>query len=147
MLTPSGRFDPGAKICLSMSDFHPESWNPLWGVSMILLGLQSFFYEGVSTTGAVHGATKAEKRRLAARSLEFNARNPTYRKLFPELVELAAQRAAEAAAAPPPAEGAVAEADEEEEPPRPGLGVRELALGAAVLAAAVGLALLALQEP
>jgi ubiquitin-protein ligase len=28
-----------------MSDFHPESWNPLWGVSLILLGLQSFFYD------------------------------------------------------------------------------------------------------
>lgn len=26
MLTPSGRFEPGAKICLSLSDFHPESW-------------------------------------------------------------------------------------------------------------------------
>jgi ubiquitin-conjugating enzyme E2 J2 len=28
MLTPSGRFQPGRRLCLSMSDFHPESWNP-----------------------------------------------------------------------------------------------------------------------
>eukprot|EP00541_Cyclophora_tenuis_P002444 CAMPEP_0116559908 /NCGR_PEP_ID=MMETSP0397-20121206/10674_1 /TAXON_ID=216820 /ORGANISM="Cyclophora tenuis, Strain ECT3854" /LENGTH=104 /DNA_ID=CAMNT_0004085763 /DNA_START=117 /DNA_END=428 /DNA_ORIENTATION=+ len=30
MLTPSGRFQPNRRLCLSMSDFHPESWNPLW---------------------------------------------------------------------------------------------------------------------
>jgi ubiquitin-conjugating enzyme E2 J2 len=50
--TPSGRFEPGNKICLSFSDFHPESWNPLWGVSHILLGVQSFFYTDDGTTGA-----------------------------------------------------------------------------------------------
>ncbi|CAE7692543.1 UBC6, partial [Symbiodinium sp. KB8] len=26
MLTPSGRFKPGERLCLSISDFHPESW-------------------------------------------------------------------------------------------------------------------------
>lgn len=42
MLTPSGRFDPGARLCLSMSDYHPESWNPGWSVETLLVGLQSF---------------------------------------------------------------------------------------------------------
>jgi ubiquitin-conjugating enzyme E2 J2 len=28
MLTPSGRFQPNRRLCLSMSDFHPETWNP-----------------------------------------------------------------------------------------------------------------------
>jgi hypothetical protein len=42
MLTPSGRFDVNKKICLSMSDFHPETWNPMWSVSTILVGLLSF---------------------------------------------------------------------------------------------------------
>lgn len=97
MLTPSGRFEPGAKICLSISDFHPESWNPLWGVSMILLGLQSFFYETASTTGALHNVSAAEKRRLASQSLEFNARNMTYRKLFPDLIQLAREQELEKA--------------------------------------------------
>ena len=27
-VTPSGRFRPETKICMSMSDYHPESWNP-----------------------------------------------------------------------------------------------------------------------
>lgn len=37
MVTPSGRFEPGKRLCLSMSDFHPESWNPAWKVSTILV--------------------------------------------------------------------------------------------------------------
>ena len=28
MLTPSGRFEPNTNLCLSMTDFHPESWSP-----------------------------------------------------------------------------------------------------------------------
>ena len=32
MITPSGRFVPNRRLCLSMSDFHPESWNPVWSV-------------------------------------------------------------------------------------------------------------------
>jgi ubiquitin-conjugating enzyme E2 J2 len=28
MLTPSGRFETNKRLCMSMSDFHPESWNP-----------------------------------------------------------------------------------------------------------------------
>ena len=26
LVTPSGRFQPNTKLCLSMTDFHPESW-------------------------------------------------------------------------------------------------------------------------
>ncbi|XP_066325865.1 probable ubiquitin-conjugating enzyme E2 33 [Miscanthus floridulus] len=33
MTTPSGRFAPHKRICMSMSDFHPESWNPMWSVA------------------------------------------------------------------------------------------------------------------
>ncbi|KAJ7262052.1 ubiquitin-conjugating enzyme/RWD-like protein [Mycena rebaudengoi] len=33
MLTPSGRFHPDKKICFSMSDFHPGTWNPAWSVA------------------------------------------------------------------------------------------------------------------
>ncbi len=33
MFTPNGCFDPAVKVCLSMSDYHPETWNPLWSVS------------------------------------------------------------------------------------------------------------------
>ena len=50
MTTPSGRFQPDTRLCLTMSDFHPSSWNPSWSVSTILNGLLSFmvrFFDGI----------------------------------------------------------------------------------------------------
>jgi ubiquitin-conjugating enzyme E2 J2 len=115
--TPSGRFEPGNKICLSFSDFHPESWNPLWGVSHILLGVQSFFYTDDGTTGALRNVPDSEKKRLASASLAVTARHPAVKKLFPELVELAAARAGEAAEAEAAAAKAAAAAAKEERRP------------------------------
>jgi len=87
MLTPSGRFKPNRRLCLSMSDFHPESWNPMWSVSTILTGLYSFMIERASTLGSID-TSDAVKRKLAAESLEFNVRDSTFCKLFPELKTL-----------------------------------------------------------
>ncbi|KAM7471918.1 hypothetical protein LguiA_010101 [Lonicera macranthoides] len=86
MTTPNGRFMTLKKICLSMSDFHPELWNPMWSVSSILTGLLSFMMDTSPTTGSVT-TTVAEKKRLANASLAFNYKNPTFRKLFPEYLE------------------------------------------------------------
>ena len=98
MVTPSGRFAPNTRICMSMTSFHPESWNPMWSVSSILAGLQSFFYESTSTTGSVT-TSRAEKRRLAAASMAFNVKNASFRRVFPDLVEEHAAREAAAATA------------------------------------------------
>lgn len=38
MVTPNGRFKTNTRLCLSMSDFHPDTWNPAWSVSTILTG-------------------------------------------------------------------------------------------------------------
>jgi len=88
MLTPSGRFQTNTRICLSMSDFHPESWSPSWHVSNILTGLLSFMLENTPTVGSVE-SSDATKREHAARSLQYNLRNPTFRKLFPHYTERA----------------------------------------------------------
>mgnify|MGYP002832533077 CR=1 FL=1 len=82
MLTPSGRFKTNRRLCLSMSDFHPESWNPMWSVATILTGLYSFMLEDAPTLGSVD-ATAAQRRELAARSLAFNVRDDQFRRLFP----------------------------------------------------------------
>ena len=74
MYTPNGRFKTGQRLCLSNSDFHPESWNPVWGVSTILLGLYSFMLDDQPTLGSVT-STAAQKRRFAAESLAFNCQN------------------------------------------------------------------------
>lgn len=64
MITPNGRFKSNMKLCLSMSDFHPETWNPLWSVSAVLTGLLSFMLGSEETVGSVMTSDK-EKIRLA----------------------------------------------------------------------------------
>lgn len=91
MLTPSGRFKPNRRLCLSMSDFHPESWNPMWSVSTIITGLISFMAESAPTLGSID-TTDAQKRKFARQSLDFNVRDGTFCKLFPELVTLHQKR-------------------------------------------------------
>lgn len=91
MLTPSGRFKPNRRLCLSMSDFHPESWNPMWSVSTILTGLYSFMIETKPTLGSIE-TSEAMKRKLASQSLGYNVRDATFCKLFPDLVDLYKQQ-------------------------------------------------------
>ncbi|CAK7232148.1 Ubiquitin-conjugating enzyme E2 6 [Sporothrix eucalyptigena] len=72
MHTPSGRFQPSTRLCLSISDFHPRSFNPAWEVSTILIGLLSFMTSEEMTTGSVR-ATPAERKFYAARSRWWNS--------------------------------------------------------------------------
>lgn len=92
MLTPNGRFKPNRRLCLSMSDFHPESWNPMWSISTILMGLYSFMMDNKPTTGSIE-TSLAAKRKFAADSLEYNVKNDKmFCSLFPEYVELYEKR-------------------------------------------------------
>ncbi|KAI8391093.1 ubiquitin-conjugating enzyme/RWD-like protein [Radiomyces spectabilis] len=84
MSTPSGRFQPDTRLCLTMSDFHPSLWNPSWSVVTILNGLLSFMTTDESTTGSIK-STDLEKRLYASRSHNANLRNPKFREAFPEL--------------------------------------------------------------
>ncbi|EGC45537.1 ubiquitin-conjugating enzyme E2 [Histoplasma capsulatum var. duboisii H88] len=72
MHTPSGRFQPSTRLCLSISDFHPKSFNPAWEVSTILIGLLSFMTSEEMTTGSV-SASESERKILAARSRWWNS--------------------------------------------------------------------------
>ncbi|KAH3767077.1 Ubiquitinconjugating enzyme subfamily protein [Pelomyxa schiedti] len=85
MKTPSGRFATDKKLCLSMSDFHPESWVPSWSVSSILLGLLSFMLEQSHTVGSIE-TTDTEKRNLAKGSVDWNRKQPQFAALFPSLL-------------------------------------------------------------
>jgi ubiquitin-conjugating enzyme E2 J2 len=86
MLTPSGRFQPNRRLCLSMSDFHPET-----SVSTILTGLYSFMIDRDPTLGSIE-TTDTAKRIFARQSLLFNVSNPDFCRIFPHLVELSKQR-------------------------------------------------------
>ncbi|TGO89288.1 hypothetical protein BPOR_0116g00140 [Botrytis porri] len=70
--TPSGRFQPSTRLCLSISDFHPKSFNPAWEVSTILIGLLSFMTSEEMTTGSVN-ASKSERRWAASRTRWWNS--------------------------------------------------------------------------
>ena len=94
MLTPNGRFKPNRRLCLSMSDFHPESWNPMWSISTILTGLYSFMVERTPTTGSIE-TNDATKRKLARESLDWNVKEKMFCSLFPEYVEIWKEREAE----------------------------------------------------
>jgi ubiquitin-conjugating enzyme E2 J2 len=72
MHTPSGRFQQSTRLCLSISDFHPKSFNPAWEVSTILIGLLSFMTSEEMTTGSLH-ASDADRRLHALRSRWWNS--------------------------------------------------------------------------
>lgn len=105
------RFKTNTRLCLSISDYHPDTWNPAWSVSTILTGLLSFmvssfnitdsfrlmlyqtfssfhFYfikvESTPTLGSLE-TSDIEKQQLAHRSLEFNINDSVFCELFPDL--------------------------------------------------------------
>ena len=70
-----------------------KSWNPMWSVSTILTGLYSFMIESSPTLGSVE-STRSQKEKLAKLSLDYNVRDPTFCKLFPEYYALYKERLA-----------------------------------------------------
>jgi len=86
MITPNGRFKTHTRLCLSISDFHPDTWNPAWSVATILTGLLSFMLEKQPTLGSIE-TTEYQKHQYAVNSLEFNIKDQTFVELFPDLAE------------------------------------------------------------
>ena len=81
MFTPSGRFAVNQKICTSFSDFHPETWNPMWGVETIVIGLISFMLSDERSTGTIE-SSKYERRLLAKASLSTNLKQTNFTRVF-----------------------------------------------------------------
>jgi ubiquitin-conjugating enzyme E2 J1 len=62
MLTPSGRFATDTKICLSISSFHPESWQPSWSVRSALIALIAFMQtSGDGAIGSIEVSTEIRR--------------------------------------------------------------------------------------
>eukprot|EP00792_Barthelona_sp_PAP020_P004714 TRINITY_DN2302_c0_g1_i1.p1 TRINITY_DN2302_c0_g1~~TRINITY_DN2302_c0_g1_i1.p1 ORF type:complete len:234 (+),score=47.77 TRINITY_DN2302_c0_g1_i1:94-795(+) len=69
--TPSGRFKTETKICLSVTSYHTENWQPSWNVRTLLSAVRAMF---VQKAEGSHGGldTNDEVRRdLAKESLRF----------------------------------------------------------------------------
>ncbi|XP_055382598.1 ubiquitin-conjugating enzyme E2 J2-like [Condylostylus longicornis] len=86
MFTPNGRFKTNTKLCLSISDFHSDTWNPSWSVATILIGLLNFMLDSIPTLGSITSSLY-EKKMYAKNSLKFNLKNSNFRELFPNLVD------------------------------------------------------------
>ncbi|XP_046556659.1 ubiquitin-conjugating enzyme E2 J2-like [Haliotis rubra] len=86
MITPNGRFKCNTRLCLSISDFHPDTWNPAWSVSTILTGLLSFMLEKSPTLGSIE-TSDYTKRQLAAQSGTFNLGDKVFCELFSDIAE------------------------------------------------------------
>jgi ubiquitin-protein ligase len=71
-LTPSGRFETNTKICLSFSAFHPELWQPAWGVRLILEALIAFLPSPADGAIGALDWSSAERKRLAKESVNWS---------------------------------------------------------------------------
>ena len=71
-LTPNGRWETRTKICLSISAFHPELWQPAWGVRTILEALISFMPTPADGAVGAVDATPEVRRKLARESLAYS---------------------------------------------------------------------------
>ena len=84
MITPNGRFETNTRLCLSISDFHPETWNPSWNVETILIGLYSFMLSEEYSEGTIGSIkdTPDNRKKYAKESIEFNNTQEIYIDLF-----------------------------------------------------------------
>ncbi|KAF8045153.1 hypothetical protein N665_5535s0002 [Sinapis alba] len=70
LLTPSGRFETNTKICLSISNYHPEHWQPSWSVRTALVALIAFMPSNPSGAIGSVDYPKEERCALAIKSRE-----------------------------------------------------------------------------
>lgn len=74
VLTPSGRFVPGADLCLSASSYHPETWQPAQvQLRTLVEGVRLHMLANAQEIGGIATATYDERLALARASREFHA--------------------------------------------------------------------------
>ncbi|KAK1279528.1 Ubiquitin-conjugating enzyme E2 32 [Acorus gramineus] len=70
LLSPNGRFETQTKICLSISNHHPEHWQPSWSVRTALVALIAFMPTNPDGALGSLDYKKEERRALAIKSRE-----------------------------------------------------------------------------
>ncbi|CAD8068536.1 unnamed protein product [Paramecium sonneborni] len=80
-ITPSGRFEVGKPVCLSFTNFHPESWSSAQTIESMMISIISFMYTNENTTGGILSSPQ-EKQRQALNSKKFNLQNEQFTKIF-----------------------------------------------------------------
>ncbi|RWR76449.1 ubiquitin-conjugating enzyme E2 32 [Cinnamomum micranthum f. kanehirae] len=87
LLTPNGRFETQTKICLSISNHHPEHWQPSWSVRTALVALIAFMPTNPDGALGSLDYTKEERHALAIKSREAAPKfgTPERQKLMDEI--------------------------------------------------------------
>ncbi|XP_077218805.1 ubiquitin-conjugating enzyme E2 32-like [Tasmannia lanceolata] len=87
LLTPNGRFETQTKICLSISNHHPEHWQPSWSVRTALVALIAFMPTNPDGALGSLDYKKEERRALAIKSREAAPKfgTPERQKLMDEI--------------------------------------------------------------
>jgi len=71
LLTPNGRFELNKKICVSITSYHPENWNPTFNIAMVLSALREFMSTpGNNAIGAIEYSEDVRKK-MALESLAY----------------------------------------------------------------------------
>lgn len=64
-ITPNGRFQLNTKVCLSVTGFHPEQWQPAWGVRTMLIAIRDHFTVEDRAAIGYLGYSSSDRQRLA----------------------------------------------------------------------------------
>ena len=75
MLTPSGRYTVGTKICLTNSSYHKGDWSSTWNIVSILIAFYSIWLDDKEHGISHITDTPANRRRMASESIAYNQRN------------------------------------------------------------------------
>ena len=72
-LTPNGRFEINTKICYNISTYHSESWNPLWRMRTIIIGIMSMFLDkSTDGIGHIRNTSLEQYKKLSISSKAYN---------------------------------------------------------------------------
>lgn len=75
MLTPNGRFNINAKICLSNSSYHPDEWSAMWNIHAILTGFLSIMLDDKEQGISHIKSSKNDREQYAKDSIAYNKQN------------------------------------------------------------------------
>jgi ubiquitin-conjugating enzyme E2 J2 len=75
MLTPSGRYTVGSKICLTNSSYHKGDWSSTWNILSILIAFYSIWLDDKEHGISHITDSTANRKKMAKESIEYNLKN------------------------------------------------------------------------
>ena len=89
LITENGAFIKNMSICLAISEHHPESWNPTYGVRNIILGLITFMLAGDRTHGSLEKELNLQQKAdIALKSKKAVSTHKIFKELFTDFKDV-----------------------------------------------------------